>query len=82
MLVRALHGGGLGRAELHVLEGRVLEEKHLVLVPNPDHVQVVGVLPLLAPEQQPLLPGLQPRHHRQHNLQLTCNGFSWTGVRH
>jgi hypothetical protein len=40
-------------------------------------VQVVGILPLLAPEQQPLLPGLQPRHHRQHNLQLTCNGFSW-----
>lgn len=68
--------------ELHVLEGRVLQEQHLVHVPHPDHVEVVAVLPLLAPEQEPLLPRLQPCHLPQHRLQLTCNRFFCTPTLH
>jgi hypothetical protein len=71
-LARTRHDLACTGPELHVLESWVLEEQDLVLVPDPNHVEVVGVLPLLAPEQQPLLPGLQPCHHGQNHLQLAC----------
>jgi hypothetical protein len=55
-LAPALHDLGREGPELHVLECWVLKEQDLVLVPHPNHVEVVGVLSLLAPEQQPLRP--------------------------
>jgi hypothetical protein len=60
------------RPELPLLDGRVFQEQDLVLVVDAQHVQVVAVVALLPSVQQPLLPGPQPGHQRQHHFQVAC----------
>jgi hypothetical protein len=60
------------RPEFPLLDGRVFQEQHLVLVLDAHHVQMLAVIALLPSVQQPLLPGPQPGHRRQHHLQVTC----------